>query len=145
MPFWDFQAGLRHDFEPNPTRDWAVIGVHGLLPYYVEIDASLFLGEGGQTGVRVEAEHEFLLTQRLVLTPRVEINAYSESDAEVGLGSGLNEIELGLRLRYEIKREIAPYAGLGWFKKTGAREDFARAHDRDTQDLRFVLGLRAWF
>ena len=144
-PFWDVQIGWRSDIEPDSGRDWAVIGVQGLAPYFFEVDAALFIGSSGRVAARLEAEYEFLFTQKLILTPEVEINAYSEDDPALRIGSGLSDIELGLRLRYEIRREFAPYFGINWEKKFGTTADYAREDGLEASDLQLVVGIRAWF
>lgn len=143
--YWDVQAGWRTDIEPDPGRDWAVIGVQGLAPYFFEVDAALFIGSSGRVAARLEAEYEILFTQKLILTPEVEINAYSEDDPALRIGSGLSDIELGLRLRYEVRREFAPYIGINWEKKFGSTANYARDDGLETSDLQLVVGLRAWF
>lgn len=143
-PFWDVQLGWRGDFEPTPRRSWAALGVQGLVPYFFDIEASAFLASG-RAAARLDAEYEILLTQRLILAPEAEANWYSDDDPERGIGSGLSELELGLRLRYEFRREFAPYIGLNWFRKYGDTADLARAAGEDTKDLQFTIGLRVWF
>ncbi len=143
--YWDFQVGVRHDFQPTPSRSWAVVGFQGLAPYFFEVDTALFIGESGRTALRLEAEYELLFTQRLILTPEIEVNFYGQNDANTGVGSGLSDVELGLRLRYEIRREFAPYIGVNWFKKFGNSADFARSAGQDIDDTQFVIGIRAWF
>jgi len=143
--YWDFQIGVRHDFEPSPSRSWAAIGFKGLAPYFFDVDAAAYIGESGRTALRFEAEYELLLTQRLILTPDIEINLYGQNDADVGIGSGLSDIEAGLRLRYEIRREFAPYIGVNWSKLFGNTADFARTTGRDTSEVQLVIGFRAWF
>ena len=143
--FWDVQVGIRKDFKPEPDREWGVIGLQGLAPYLFEVDAALFVGGSGRTALRLEAEYEFMFTQRLILSPEVELNAYGHNDRDTGVGSGLADIEAGLRLRYEIRREFAPYLGVNWSKKYGNTADFAAAHGEDIEDTQFVLGIRAWF
>ncbi|MEE8056820.1 MAG: copper resistance protein B [Pseudomonadales bacterium] len=147
--FWDFQLGLRKDFETGanekPDRSWAVIGFQGLAPYFFEIDTALFIGESGRLALRMEAEYEWLFTQRLILTPDIEVNVYGQHDEATGAGSGLSDIELGLRLRYEIRREFAPYIGVNWMKAYGNSADFARRENEDTRDAQLVIGVRAWF
>lgn len=143
--YWDFQIGLRHDARPTPNRDWLAIGFQGLAPYFFEVDAALFIGEDGQTALRLEAEYEVLFTQKLILTPEIEVNFHGKNDEAVGTGSGLSDMELGLRLRYEIRREFAPYIGINWTKKYGNTADFARAEGEETSDAQFVMGFRAWF
>jgi len=145
FPFWDLQVGWRTDILPKPDRDWLVIGFQGLSPYFFEVDVAAFIGKSGRTAVRLEAEYEVLLTQKLILTPEVEVNLYGKDDEAVGTGSGLADTELGLRLRYEIRREFAPYFGINWTQKYGDTAGFARAEGEKTSDVQFVVGLRAWF
>jgi len=143
--YWDLQIGVRQDFEPSPSRTWAAIGVQGLAPYFFETDIAFFVGESGRTALRFESEYELLLTQRLILTPDFEVNFYGKDDASIGVGSGLSDAEIGVRLRYEIRREFAPYVGLNWTKVFGNTADFARINGQDISDLQLVVGLRAWF
>ena len=120
------------------------MGLQGLALYYFEADPFLFVGEHGQLELRLEAEYEMLFTQRLILTPEIEASFFSNNDEAVGIGSGLSEAEFGLRLRYEIRREFAPYIGINWWKKYGKTADFAREEGEDTSDTQLVLGIRAW-
>ncbi|MEE8487411.1 MAG: copper resistance protein B [Gemmatimonadota bacterium] len=143
--YWDFQLGVRHDFKPSPSRSWAVIGLKGLAPYFFDIDAAAFIGESGRVALRFEAEYEMLLTQRLILSPEIEINLYGQNDPDAGTGSGLSDIEVGLRLRYEFRREFAPYVGVNWTRLFGNSADLARITAQDTSEAQLVIGLRAWF
>ena len=143
--YWDFQVGVRHDFEPSPSRSWAAIGFKGLAPYFFDIDAAAFIGESGRTALRFEAEYELLLTQRLILTADSEINLYGQNDPNVGVGAGLSDLEAGLRLRYEIRREFAPYIGINWSRLFGNTADFARITGEKSSETQLVIGLRAWF
>ncbi len=144
-PFWDLQAGWRRDIRPTPDRDWFAFGIKGLAPYYFDVDAALFVGENGRTAARLQLEYEFMLTQRLILVPELEVNFYGKDDRAVGIGSGLADTELGLRLRYEIRREFAPYIGINWTNLYGRTADYAREEGEDTDDFRFVTGIRFWF
>ncbi|MCU7931028.1 MAG: copper resistance protein B [Candidatus Thiodiazotropha sp. (ex Codakia rugifera)] len=144
-PFWDVQAGWRRDIKPQPDRDFLALGFKGLAPYLFEVDAGVFIGESGQIGARIDAEYEYMLTQKLILSPEIEMNLYSKDDEEVGIGSGLSDMELGLRLRYEVLREFAPYIGVNWTKLFGQTADFASDEGEDTSDVQIVLGIRAWF
>jgi copper resistance protein B len=143
--WWDFVAGARHDFQPGPSQSWAAIGVQGVAPYHFEIEATAYLGEGGQTAARFEAEYELLLTNRLILQPLIELDIYGKNDDRRGIGSGISSAEAGLRLRYEIRREIAPYIGLTWERKLGNTADLAELDGEDLSDTRFIAGLRIWF
>jgi copper resistance protein B len=143
--YFDVQAGVRHDFEPGPSRTYAVAGIQGLAPYWFEVDGAVFLSEEGDLSARFEAEYEFLLTQRLVLQPRTELNFAAEDAPELETGAGLSTAELGLRLRYEFDRQFAPYVGVNWKASTGETADFARARGEDTETISFVTGIRLWF
>lgn len=144
-PFWDFQAGWRHDIKPKSTRDYLALGLKGLSPYQFDVDAGLFIGESGQVNARLDLEYEYMLSQKLILSPELEVNLYSKNDTQVGIGSGLSDMELGLRLRYEVRREFAPYIGVNWTRKFGQTADFAKADGEDTSDVQFVAGIRIWF
>ena len=143
--YWEFQIGVRLDSRPSPDRTWAAIGFQGLAPYFFEIDTALFIGESGRTALRLEAEYQLLFTQRLILTPEIETNFFGQNDPQIGVGSGLSEVEAGLRLRYEIRREFAPYIGVNWSRVFGKTADFARAAGQSTSDTQLTIGLRAWF
>ena len=144
-PYFDLQAGVRHDFEPGPSRSYAVLGVQGLAPYWFELDSALFVSEDGDLSARVEVEYEILLTQRLIAQPRAELQIAAQEVAELGIGSGLSTVDLGLRLRYEIRREFAPYVGVSWTELVGATADLARAAGEATSSKSVVVGLRFWY
>ena len=144
-PYTDVQVGIRHDIEPNPSRTYLAFGVESLLPYWFKANAGLFVGERGQVLGRLEGSYDFQLTQRLVLQPRAELNLAVKNDAAIGVGSGLSDAEVGLRLRYEIRREFAPYVGVSYERSFGDTADFVRAHRESAGSTRFVVGLRAWF
>lgn len=144
-PYWDLQIGVRHDFAPGPSRNWAAIGFQGLAPYFFEVDTALFIGESGDTALRFSAEYELLLTQRLILTPEIELNFYGQNDPSRETGSGLSNMEAGLRLRYEIRREFAPYIGVHRERTFGNTADFVRADGHSTSETTLVIGVRAWY
>lgn len=144
-PFWDAQLGVRSDIGEGPKRQWAAFGVQGLAPYRFELEATAYLGEDGRTAARVRAEYELLFTQRLILQPELEVNAYGKRDPRRGLGAGVSSIEGGLRLRYEATRSFAPYVGMAWEHLTGGTGDIARDTGRRVTDRRWVAGVRLWF
>ena len=144
-PFWDAQIGGRADLGQGPERHWLAVGLHGLAPYWFETDLALFADAKGRTGLRLEAEYELLFTQRLILSPDLEVNFHGQDDRATGVGSGLSDAEFGLRLRYEIRREFAPYVGLVGWRKFGDSADFARREGERSDDLQWVIGVRAWF
>lgn len=144
-PLFDFQAGVRQDLKPGERRTFGVIGFQGLAPYWFELDTALFISHDGDVSARAEVEYEFLLTQRLVLQPRAEVNFAVQDVPRLGIGRGLSTSELGLRLRYEFKRQFAPYVGISWLGSSGRTADFDRLRGRDTSGLTIVGGLRLWF
>ena len=143
--FFDVQAGLRHDFQPNPSRTYAIVGINGLAPQWFEVDASLFLSDEGDVSARFHVEYDILFSQRLVLQPNAEVNVAFSDDEPTGVGSGISDIELGLRLRYEFVREFAPYFGIQWERKLGNTSDFARAEGEDDNVFSIVAGVRVFF
>ena len=144
-PYFNLQAGVRHDFQPGPSRTYATIGFEGLAPYRVEVEGALFLSDKGDLLGRFEGYYDQRITQRLILQPRIELNLSAQDMPANRLGSGLTDAELGLRLRYEISRQFAPYIGVSYEAKTGRTADFARADGRDPTTTSFVAGIRFWF
>lgn len=138
------QAGVRQDFAPR-DRTYAVIGIQGLAPYQFEIDAAAFLSSKGDLTARIEAELDQRITQRLILQPRAEVNLSAQDIPELGIGSGLDTAELGIRLRYEFAREFAPYIGVEQEWRVGQSADYARANGEDPSVTNYVIGLRFWF
>lgn len=143
--YWDTQLGMRYDSGVGPDRHWLAFGIQGLAPYWFEVDATAYVGDSGRTAVQLEADYDLLLTQKLILQPRVEANVYGKRDAERERGGGLSDVSVGVRLRYEIRREFAPYVGVEWVGKYGATADYARAAGADSKETRIVAGLRVWY
>lgn len=143
--FFDINVGMRHDLRPDPDRTYAVFGLQGMAKQFVETDASLFVSETGDVSLRLEAEVDWLLTQRLVLQPKVEAEAAFSEDRRIHSGAGLNKIEAGLRLKYEIRRELAPYVGVVYERKFGSTAAFARDEGEEGDALRAVAGISFWF
>ncbi len=148
-PFWDFQVGARYDqlygSGPDQNRSFAVLGFQGLAPYRFEVEPALFISEDGDVSARLVGTYEMLFSQRLILQPRFETNIAASSVPKFGVGSGLNDVQLGLRLRYEFRREFAPYIGMSWKRQYGNTADLTRAEGGDVENLAFVAGLRFWF
>ena len=143
--FFDMNVGLRHNLRPDPDRTYAVLGIQGLAEQFIETDANLFVSETGDVSARLEAEVEWLLTQRLVLVPQAEADLSFSEDRKIHSGAGINTVELGLRLKYEMRREFAPYIGVHYERKFGATANFARDEGEDTSAVKFVTGLSFWF
>jgi len=143
--WWDFVAGIRQDLRPGPAQTWGAIGIQGLAPNFFEVEATAYVGASGRTQIRLEVEYELLITNRLILQPRAEINVSGKSDPRRIVGSGLSTGEAGVRLRYEFRREFAPYVGFEWDRKFGRTADFSRDNGDPTRGTRFVAGVRVWF
>lgn len=147
--FWDIQYGARYDRAygsgKNDERYFGVIGVQGLAPYWFEVEPALFVDSNGKISARIVAAYDLLLSQRLILQPRAEINASASDLPELGIGQGVNDFQLDLRLRYEFKREIAPYIGITWQKKYGDSAKYSQQQDSSSEFTEVVLGVRIWF
>ncbi|NQW05077.1 MAG: copper resistance protein B [Acidobacteria bacterium] len=143
--WWDVVAGVRQDFRPGSAQTWVAFGIQGLAPYWFEVEATGYVGASGRTHMRLEVEYELLITNRLILQPLIEAEVYGKSDPARDIGAGLTSIETGLRLRYEIRREFAPYLGVTWGRKFFGTADRARAAGQDVSGGRVVFGLRTWF
>lgn len=144
-PWFDLQAGARFDFGPDAKRSHAVLGLQGLMPYSYNVEAAFFLSNKGELTARFEAEYDLLITQRLILQPRGEVNLSVQNIPELGIGAGLSTIEAGLRLRYEFIPEFAPYIGVEYERRVGNTASFARANGEAVGTLRYLIGLRSWF
>lgn len=144
-PYFNLQAGVRQDFGRGPKRTYATVGIEGLAPGFFEVEGALFLSNKGDVLGRVEGYYDQRITQRLILQPRAEFNFAAQDVPETDTGSGLVDAEVGLRLRYEIAREFAPYIGVSYLRKTGDTARFARAAGEDVHATSFVIGVRTWF
>ena len=143
--FWDFRTGLRYDFDPGPERAFAVVGLLGLAPLWFEVDANLYLSEDGDLSFRLESEYDILLTQRLILQPRLELEAAAQDVDAYGTGAGLTGMEVGLRLRYEFSRKFAPYVGVSWESALGETANRIESSGGDPDDTLVVAGVKFWF
>jgi copper resistance protein B len=143
--FFDAQAGVRYDFRPRPERVFAVLGVQGLSQYFFEVDAAAFISDRGEVSARLTGEYDLLITQKLILQPKAEINLAVQDVPARDIGSGLNTVALGLRLRYEFASEFAPYIGVNWERLIGETARFARAGHEPVDTPSFVAGVRFWF
>ncbi|MFT3965994.1 MAG: copper resistance protein B [Sphingobium sp.] len=144
-PWFNLRAGVRQDLQPRPRRTHAVLAIEGLAPYWFEVEGEIFLSNKGEVKARAEASYDQRITQSLVLQPRVEMNLSAQDVPELEMGSGFTSVEAGLRLRYELTREFAPYIGLNWEQKMGRTARYARDEGEKPGALRFVAGLRLWF
>jgi copper resistance protein B len=143
--FWDTQLGIRVDSGLGTDRVWGAFGVQGFAPYWIYIEATAYVGEEGRTAFRLETEYDVLITQKLILQPRIEMNFYSQRDLSRLVSNGLSNIEAGLRLRYEIYREFAPYVGIEWASSFGSAADIIQSQGKQAEETRFVAGVHFWF
>ncbi len=144
-PYFNLELGVRHDFHPAPQRTYAVAGIAGLAPYWIEVDAQLLISNKGDVHARIEAEHDMRLTQKLILQPAIEIDIAMQDVPELDIGGGIEKIELGARLRYQVNRKLAPYVGVHWERKLGGTANFARAAGEKISGVSLLFGIRTWF
>jgi len=144
-PWWNLQLGLRQDIRPVPARTWATLGIAGRARYQFDVSAAAFLSDKGDLAARIEASYDQRITQRLILQPRAELNLSAQDMPARRIGAGLSSAELGLRLRYEIAREFAPYVGFNWTWSTGQTAAYARADGKPAAAHGLVAGIRLWF
>ena len=142
--YFDAQVGARYDLDSKPGRGWAAFGIEGLAPLFFHVAATGYVSGDGRLAARLEGSYDLLLTQKLILQPRIEMNFYTQDEPMREIGAGLSDLDAGLRLRYEITRKVAPYIGVSYEGKYGGTADHARAAGEPTNEIRFVAGLRLW-
>jgi copper resistance protein B len=143
--FWDLQTGLKFDTSEGPSRQWLTIGLQGLAPYWFEVNSNISVDNEGHSALSLEAEYELLITQRIVVQPRVLVTAYGKDDTQTGAGKGLSSLTAGIRMRYEFNRKFAPYVGVEWTGQYGNTADFRKLEGSSTSDTQLVAGIRFWF
>lgn len=140
LPYWDIQLGMTYDKNADASQKWAEVALSGLAPYYFETRAALLFNADGNWGLRLDAEYELLLTQKLIVTPSLEADFYTKDDQKMRLGSGLSSLEAGVRMRYEFIREFAPYVGVEWERTFGQTYKY-----NPVNDVHAVFGITFWF
>jgi copper resistance protein B len=145
LRYFDAQAGVRYDLDSDPGRTWGAVGVEGLAPYFFQFEPTFYFSNRDRFAGRLMGSYDLLITQRLILQPEIEMNFYSKRDPSRAIGSGLSDLDTGLRLRYEISRKFAPYIGVAYTGKFGEAADFTRAEGGIVNDVRFVFGIRVWY
>lgn len=143
--FWDLQTGLKFDTSEGPSRQWVTIGLQGLAPYWFEVSSNISFDKEGRSALSIEAEYELLITQRLIIQPRILVSAYGKDDAQTGVGKGLSSLTAGIRMRYEFNRKFAPYVGIEWTGQYGNTADFRKLEGSSTSETQLVVGIRFWF
>lgn len=144
-PWFDLQAGVRQDILLGSDRTHAVIGLRGLLPYWIEFDGALFLSHKGDLTARLEAEHDVRITPRLIAQLRAEIDLSAQAVPALARGSGVTDTALGIRLRHEFTPRLAPYVGLEWEQAHGGTARRLRADGDDAGAVALVAGMRLRF
>lgn len=142
---YNMEMGVRQDFGAGPKPTYAVAGLQGVAPYWVELEAALYLSHKGDVEARLKAAHDMRLTQKILLQPEIEVNLAAQNIPERQIGHGLSDISAGLRLRYEVVKEFAPYVGLLYERKLGRTADYARADGESADATQWVMGLTFWF
>ena len=145
LRYFDFQAGVRYDLDSNPGRTWGAIGVQGLAPMFFEFAPTFYFSDQGRVAGRIVGSYDLLITNRLIAQPQFELNFYSKKDPSRGIGSGLSELDTGLRIRYEFSRKFAPYIGYAYTQTFGETATFTREEGGIVHDPRFIFGVRVWY
>ncbi|MBW4045797.1 MAG: copper resistance protein B [Acidobacteria bacterium] len=145
MRYFDAQAGVRVDLDSGPKRAWAAVGIEGLAPYFFQFAPTLYIRDGGNVAGRLTGSYDLLLTQRWIVQPEAELNFYNKDDPARRIGSGLSDLDTGVRLRYEITRKFAPYIGFAYNGKYGNTASYARQAGETTISPSFIFGLRLWY
>jgi copper resistance protein B len=145
LRYFDLQAGVRYDLDSSPGRTWGAIGIEGLAPYFFEFEPTFYFSDRGRFAGRITGSYDLLITNRLIAQPEFETNFYSEKDPSRGIGSGLSELDTGLRIRYEFNRKFAPYIGFAYTQTFGETATFTREEGGIVRDPRFIFGVRVWY
>ena len=143
--YFNALVGARYDLDSQPGRGWGAIGIEGLAPQFFRVGVTGYVSGDGHLGAKLEGSYDFLFTQRLILQPQFEMNFYTKDDPTRGIGAGLSELDVGLRLRYEITRQFAPYIGVTYLGKFGNTANYVLQSGGNPNEVRFVTGVRAWF
>jgi copper resistance protein B len=143
--WWDVVYGVRHDFGDAPSQTFLAVGVQGLAPYRIALEATAYAGEDGQAGLHVEAGHETFLSHRWIVQWEANVEVWARDDARRDRGAGLSTATFGARLRYERSRRVQPYVGVEFAQAFGDTADAWRARGEEAHDARVVAGLRFWF
>jgi copper resistance protein B len=142
--YFDFQVGVRADLDAGPTRTWGAIGIQGMAPYFFDFEPTLYIRGDGHVAGRIEGSCNLFITQHLILQPQAELNFYSKDDLARGIGSGLSDIDTGVRIGYQITRKFAPYVGFTYASGFGNTANLARQAGAPTHDSSFVVGIWVW-
>lgn len=142
--FWDVQVGIRHDFDPAPVT-YAVIGIEGLAPYFIETAAHFFVSDEGDVSFRFRREHDLLLTQRLIMQPYAEVELQAQDVPEQEVAAGVSRVEVGVQTRYEIHRDFAPYIDVRYEAKPGETGRMAKEDGESRGGVSALVGLRISF
>jgi copper resistance protein B len=144
LRYLDWQAGVRVDLDSGPTRTWGAMGIQGLAPYFFDIEPTVYFRDGGHVAGRLSGSYNLYVTQRLILQPQIEMNFYGKRDPGRGIGTGLSELDSGLRLGYQISRKFAPYIGFTYSSTFGETATFARQAGERIHASRLVFGIWVW-
>jgi copper resistance protein B len=144
MRYFDFQVGVRADLDAGPTRTWGAIGIQGMAPYFFDFEPTLYVRGDGHVAGRIEGSYNLFITQRVILQPQAEFNFYSKDDHARGIGSGLSDLDGGIRIGYQITRKFAPYVGFTYATSFGNTANLAHQAGAPTHDSSFVVGIWLW-
>ncbi len=140
LPYWDIQVGVAQEYMSGTKHNWGVVALSGLAPYFFESRALFMFDKDGAAALKLNTSYDALITQKLIFSPDAEVKFYTKDMIDQGVGKGLSSVALGLSLRYEVKREFAPYIGVEYDKNFGNTKDI-----NPINDIKGVVGIRFWF
>lgn len=145
LRYFDAQLGIRDDLDSGPNRTWGAVGIEGLAPNFFQLESTFYFRDSGHVAGKVAGAYDLKITQRLIAQPQLEMNFYGSPDPGRGLGTGLTDLDTGLRLRYEFSRKFAPYIGFAYTNQFGATAAHSRQAGESVSNPRFIFGLRVWY
>jgi copper resistance protein B len=145
LRYFDAQIGVREDLDSGANRSWGAVGIEGLAPNFFEVEPTFYFRDGGHVAGKITGSYDLKITQRLIAQPELEMNFYSKPDQDKGLGTGLTDLDTGLRLRYEFRRKLAPYVGFAYSDQYGSTAASSRRSGEAVSNPRFIFGMRVWY
>lgn len=152
--FWDVQAGVRyrsqkveldHHVKDSEEQLDAVIGLHGMAPYFFETDAYFYAGEDHYSGLSLETERDLLLTQKLIFKPYLDLDVVFSDDSKYAKKSGLSSLITGIETRYEISKKVMPYLDIAYEYSKGNDETAWQVESDSEKGWRYGAGVRFKF
>lgn len=151
--FWDIQTGFGYqehqinvnDLDQRHEKTSAILGLHGLAPYFFESSAYLSLGKKDYVALNFEVERDILITQKWITQPYLEMDFLLNDHSKYAEKSGVREASIGLNTRYEISKQLMPYFELAYRyeQETEWNNDIRKSHIN--KDWIYGVGMKLKF